>query len=67
MPASDFTETLPELAEARDRQSVVLTTRLMRQDLRDLNAIAQKREMPVSVLLAQLVHGVVRKLAENEC
>ena len=64
-PPSD-TE-LPYL-DARDRQTTVLTTRLMRNDIARLRSICAKRDdgTTVPILISTIVHEGVRKLNEVE-
>jgi hypothetical protein len=56
----------PTLDWRRDRDRAGVWARVLRSDLATLNRIAKKRDIPVEVLLTELLHGAVTKLFEAE-
>lgn len=67
MPLSDLTEILSDLEPRRDTVGVT-TTRVLRADLRDLEALIRRRDdgSTVPILLATIIHEGTRKLVESE-
>jgi len=68
MPLNAFDEMLPELGDAHGFDGGVLSSRILRCDLRELERIAKRRGdgCTVPMLLAEIIHSGTLKLVETE-